>query len=73
MEYTYNIEPFLRKVAEQGLSYADLAEKAGVHISTVRYALGGGKARPPTMKAIADSLGVDLAQLVVPVDAENAT
>ncbi len=70
MRYSYNIEPLARRQAEEGLTYEGLGQKTGLRGNTIRNALMGRACNPPTIKKIADALGVPMAELVVPVEAE---
>jgi len=70
LEFGYDIHQIARRKAEQGRSDAELAALAGVHATTIRNVLTGRSCRPATVKAVAEALGLDLAELVVPAEAE---
>jgi len=70
-EYRYDIAAIRRRQAEQGLDNNGLAKRAGVHPTTVTSVLTGKTAKPPTVKKIAEALGIELADIVVEIDADG--
>ena len=70
VQFVYDIKQLARRKAERGLTDVDLAKLAGVHSVTVANVLNGRTANPKTIKALAKSLGFDLAELVIEVPAE---
>ncbi len=63
--FGYNISELARKQAELGLTDKELARRAAVHPSTVKNVLTGQTCRAPTVKRIAEALGLKLADLVL--------
>lgn len=45
-------------------SYKDLAERAGVSVNTVSRIVNGGSTKLPTLRALCDALGVDVADII---------
>ena len=60
----YKTEILERKRWEKGLSYAELADKLGLHQMTVSRTLNGITMKPRTVKLLADYLGVDMGNVV---------
>jgi len=72
MTFLYDIEKLAQRKAALGLTDQMLARRAGLHPSTIKNILTGRTCKPPTIRKIAEALGMDLAELVVPADAEPA-
>ena len=45
-------------------SHKDLAERAGVSVNTVSRLVNGGSAKLPTLRALCNTLGVDVTEII---------
>lgn len=45
-------------------SHKDLAERAGVSVNTVSRIVNGGSTKLPTLRALCNALGVDVAEII---------
>jgi transcriptional regulator with XRE-family HTH domain len=52
------------------LSQAELAERSGVHVATIKRIEAGHPAHPRTIRKLAEALGVSPEDLVKPAEAE---
>ena len=68
----YHIPRIAEVQATRGWTNQRLAALAGVSPATVGRLLSGQTQSRRTVKAVAEALGMDLAELVVPADAEPA-
>jgi len=63
MSYDHARLNFVRE--RQGLTKTELAGRIGLNVMTVIRCLNGETAHPPTVKKIADALGVDMADVTL--------
>jgi transcriptional regulator with XRE-family HTH domain len=62
---TVNVKLAESRRLRLGLLRGELAERSGLHINTLRAALGGGPVGVRTVRKLAGGLGVDYAALVI--------
>ena len=60
----YKIEILEKKRLEKGLSYTEIADNLGIHKVTVARTLKGLSMKPPTVKRLADYLGVEMERIL---------
>jgi lambda repressor-like predicted transcriptional regulator len=72
MTFGYDISKLSLRKAELGWTDARLASQAGVHASTVKNVLTGKTCKGPTVKRLAEALGVNMSDIVVPAVQEDA-
>ncbi len=72
MNYEYDISQLARRQAELGFCDLELSKRAGVHPSTVKNVFTGRTAKPGTLRKIAEALGIDLADIVIPSTTQEA-
>ena len=63
--FGYDIDRLAEKKALMGLTNAELAKRTGLHASTIANVLEGRTAKGPTVKRIAEVLGLELGSIVV--------
>ena len=63
--YEYDISKLAERKARLGLTDKVIAQRAGVHPSTVKNVLTGQTCKAPTIKKLAEALGLDLSELVI--------
>jgi len=68
--YGYDIAKLARRKAELGLTDIEVARRAQVCPSTIANLLTGRRCKGPTVKAVANVLGMNLADLVIPAAEE---
>ncbi len=56
----------------QGLTKGGLAKKAGIHPTTYTLILKGSNHHPPTIKKIADALGLEMKEIYIDEKAKSA-
>jgi hypothetical protein len=71
MDFTYDISKLAQRKARLGWTNMRLAQAARVHGATVSNVLSGRTCKPPTVKKLAEAMGLDLTDLVV-CDKESA-
>jgi len=69
MTFGYDIDAINRQAATLGLNKLAIAKRAGVSPTTVTNVLTGKHCYPPTVKKIAEAVGLVLSDLVVSSDA----
>ena len=61
-----NMETLRALREREALTLSDLAERSGVHRTTIFNIEHRGRARPSTLRKLADGLGVDVRELTKP-------
>jgi len=61
----YNFARLEFERLSQGLTYSEIADRAGLTQPTVARCCKGESANPPTIKRVADVLGIPLADIVL--------
>ena len=56
----------------QGLTKGGLAEQAGIHPTTYTLILKGSNHHPPTIKKVADALGLKMEEIYIEEEAKSA-
>lgn len=67
----YDIRKLQRARREKGLCFTDIAKICGLHPSTISKAEAGEIAGPRTIKAMADVLGLSMAELIIDDDEDK--
>lgn len=67
----FNVNKVKKLMLEQGLTYGGLGDKCGYHRTQISNLLRVGRARPFTLKVIADALGVTISDLLPSEESNN--
>ena len=63
--FGYDVDKIKEKMAVRGLTMQRVGQLAGVHPSTVASVLRRRTAKPPTVKKIAEAIGLTLEEIIV--------
>ena len=67
--FGYDVSRLARRKAELGLTDKALGKRTGLHPSTINNVLTGRTCKAPTIKRIAEELGMQFSEIVVAAEA----